>query len=56
MTAASQNRVIVKVFNPEGSTVRYCATNESAEVTTWTSKKVEGLFGPNSHWPNREEA
>lgn len=38
--------VLVKGFNPEDSTVRYCAVAESAQAATQMSKKVEGLFGP----------
>lgn len=41
--------VIVKGFNPEDSTVRYCAIAESAEAATQMSKKVESLFGPDDH-------
>lgn len=48
--------VLVKAFNPEDSTVRYCAVAQSAEAATAMSEKVEGLFGPDGYRPTREEA
>ncbi|SCL30780.1 peptide ligase PGM1-related protein [Micromonospora inyonensis] len=38
--------VIVKGFNPEDSTVRYCVIAENTEAATQMSSRVEGLFGP----------